>query len=213
MSYMNHIARVAAILLAFGTFEDAAAQRLREQAREHSVLRPGEPMLQPAPPGPHDPKSIEELSVGADVVIQARLQKLKSYVNDAGRRVLTDYLIVEPRILAGGFTGAPSPTPGVAAALIMTVFGGEIVLEGVTVRALSQNLDAIHEKREYLLFLRSDSKQGRYSIYNGGIFDVSSGELTPLLKLGHEFFKDTTREKRVNEAISRIQAARGRTPR
>jgi hypothetical protein len=172
--------------------EIAAAQNLRElaraQAREHS----GMSLEQTAPPGDYWPKSIGELAREADVVLQAKLSRISSYLGANEDRILTDYSILGPRLIAGRLPNMATGTPGtVVGPLVLTVYGGEATVEGVLIRGVDNNREAIKDGGEYLLFLRQSRRReiGRYEIYYGGVFEILQSKVSPLLKQGDIVFK------------------------
>jgi hypothetical protein len=150
--------------------------------------------VQPASPAHYEPKTIEELTREAEVVVQATLVLARSYVTPRADRVLTDYSIVTPTVLAGR---SPVSTPnrdGTAPALILTVYGGEVVLEAVTVRGLDTNREPITSGGQYLLFLMPSrsGQAGHYEIYYGGIFEIGAGNARALISDRDRVFKDAT---------------------
>ena len=168
-------------------------------------------MEQPAPPGDYAPKTFEELSKECDVVVQGKLVVIKSYLAPSEDRVLTDYRLVAPKVLAGTFNVVASPTPGPGVPLTVTVYGGEVQLEGVHVRSTDNNRDPILEGRDYLLFLRQSRQKGPglYEIYYAGIFEAAGNRLKPLLKRGDEVF-DGSKNASLQEVVERLQKAKGR---
>jgi hypothetical protein len=186
----------------------AAAQNLRELAREQAIRNPGVPLVRPAPPGDYWPKAVEELAREADIVLQAKLTRINSYLSSTEDRVLTDYSILGPDVIAGRLRLPPMQIPGKTVPLIVSVYGGEVVVEGVPIRVTDQNFEAIKDGRQYLLFLKQSrrAEPGRYEIYYGGIFEISQEEVKPLLKRADDVFKGTV-DARVNDLVARIRAA------
>ena len=130
-----------------------SAQNLRELAREQAKRNPGEPLLQPASPAHYEPKTIEKLTREASVVVQTTLVQTRSYLGPQADRVLTDYSMVTPKFLVGRAPVLTPSRPGMVPALILTTFGGEVVLDGVTVRGTDTNREPITSGAQYLLFL------------------------------------------------------------
>ena len=181
---------------------------LLDQARKQSMENPGVPLNQPAPPGDYWPTEIATVSREATVVLVARLSKLKSYVAPGGDHILTDYEIRAPRVIAGAFAMVAKGRPGQGTPLILTVYGGDVVLVGVQVRGTDYNREAINDGAEFLLFLRETpgKEPGRYQIHYGAIFEVSGQSARPLLKGADEVFKGTI-DPQLKEMIARVQAA------
>jgi len=188
----------------------ARAMQLREWAREYARNYPGEPMPHPPAP-PWDwpwPKPLEELAREADVVLQAKLVRIGSYIAPSGDRLLTDYSMQDQQVIAGRLPVLATPTPGAAVPLILTVWGGEAVVEGVLVRGTDQNFEAIKEGGLYFLFLRPSrrAEPGRYEIHYGGIFELVQDTLKPLYKGGDAVFKDAAGAP-LRDLLPRIQKA------
>ena len=198
----------ASLLIVLVTCAGATAQNLRERARAQAKRNPGEPLLQPASPAHYEPKTIPELTREADVVMQATLVLARSYVTADADRVLTDYSIVAPTVLAGR---SPALTPSraeTAPAFILTTYGGEVVLEGVTVRGFDTNREPITNGGQYLLFLRPSrsGQAGQYEIYYGGIFEIARGNARALIRDRDRVFKDAANAP-LPSLLNQIRAA------
>ena len=139
---------------------EAGGQKLRELARAHSQKYPGTPLLQVGPLGDYLPKTIEELTREAEVVLHARLVRLKSYVGADGERVLSDFAIRDNLMLAARTADAAAAVQGASQTLIVTEFGGELMIEGVEVRSSAGGRAAITDGGEYLLFLKNARRPG-----------------------------------------------------
>jgi hypothetical protein len=164
--------------------------------------------LQPASPAHFEPKTIEALTREAEVVVQATLVLARSYVSPQADRVLTDYAIVTPTILAGRSPVSTPSRAGTAPALILTVYGGEVVLEGVTVRGFDTSREPITNGGQYLLFLMPSrsGQAGQYEIYYGGIFEIGAGNARALIRERDRVFKDAA-DVSLRSLLDRIQAA------
>jgi hypothetical protein len=197
---------VVANILSFSQI--TTAQDLRDLARDQARRNPGVPLEQPAPPGDYRPKTIEELTKEADLVVLAKLSRLRSYLSASADRVLTDYSIVESRVIAGQLPVLTTQKPGTELPLTLTVFGGEINVDGVVVRGTDNNRDAISDSGQYVLFLRKSRQPGagRYEIYYGGIFEVLHDKVKPLLKRAAVVFGGTI-DASPEEFISRVEAS------
>jgi hypothetical protein len=203
------IVAVAMLIITSGAAEVAAVQRLREMARHHAITRPGTPMPIPAPPADYFPTTIEQVAREAQVILRARLSKTRSYLDSAGDRILTDYRILEPAIVAGHLSSTPSARPGTGPHPTLTVWGGEAVVEGVLVRASDGNREPIEEGKEYLLFLKGSEPldAARYVVYYGGIFEISETTARPLLRSAETIFKGAT-DGTLTDLLTRIRAGR-----
>jgi hypothetical protein len=178
-----------------------ASPTLRDRARE-SGGKPLELRGISMPSGP--PKSIEALTVEADVVLLARLSRRNSYLSPNEYHLYTDFVINEPRVISGNLV-LPSAAPRAATPLVITLLGGEIVIEGVPVRYLNDNFSAMVDG-EYLLFLKRDQDVGRFQIYERGIFRLDGQLVKPLAREADDMFPDL-RGASVPALISRVENA------
>ena len=185
-----------------------AQTNLRELARNQALRDPGVPILLPSPPAGYAAKSLGQLAKESAIVVEARLVRLRSYLWESNDRVLTDYSLEQPDMIVGAAPTLTSEKPGGTARLIVTVYGGEISLDGVTVRATETNREPIDEHATYLLFLMKSRAGGlgHYEIYDGAIFEVQGPKIRPLAKNGTDIFKwalDTPRA----DVLTEIRAA------
>ena len=193
----------------FAPSGEAGAQTLGELVKVYAQQYPGTPMIQVSPLGDYVPKTIEELTREADIVIHARLMRLKSYVGADGRNVLSDFAIRDHLLLAAQSSEAAAAVQGnVTAPLIVTVDGGEVIIDGVHVQSYDANRRSITDGGEYLVFLKKARQPGagRYELYYGAVFLVEQGKLKPLLRDGNRVFKDAY-EAGLPEVVSQIEAA------
>ena len=196
------------LLIVLVTCAGATAQNLRELAREQAKRNPGEPLLQPASPAHYEPKTIEKLTREASVVVQTTLVQTRSYLGSQADRVLTDYSMVTPKFLVGRAPVLTPSRPGMVPALILTTFGGEVVLDGVTVRGTDTNREPITSGAQHLLFLMPSraGQAGQYEIYYGGIFEIARGNARALIRERDRVFKDAA-DAPLQTLLDRIQSA------
>src|SRR6185503_7599655 len=98
--------------------------------------------------------AVEELTKRSAVVLEARLSWRTTYINAADTAVVTVFAILPIHVLAGRVPPANSTTPGRPAPFVLETYGGEIVKNGVTVRAVSHDLEPLKHDGLYLLFLK-----------------------------------------------------------
>ena len=198
-----------------GFSRPAFGQELLEIARSHAIRYPGQPVRIPSAPGHYEPKTLEQLTHEAVAVVQATVSRVRSYVGGRrGDRVLTDYQITAPLVIAGQWPASVQVVPGPGTPLpVLTVFGGEVVLEGITVRAADVNRADIKDGGEYLIFLRPSRGANRageiaYEIYYGGIFEISGDQVLGLLNKANDVFADFLKDRpKGRELVARIQKA------
>ena len=198
---------IAVAMLVLSTH--AFGQRnLRESARELALRDPNGTMNLPASPEHLDATTVEHLARESIVVVTGRLVRKGSYLSRNEDYVRTDYYLTDVVVLRGRLTVRGGSVPGSPTPAIISAWGGEVVVEGVRIRAEDQNFEPIQEGLPYLLFLtpaRSPETRG-YDIYNAAIFEIESQKVKPLLKRGHQVFAwaaDVT----LPALISKIQSA------
>jgi hypothetical protein len=120
----------------------------------------------------------------ADLIVYGKLIHLKSYMNDAKTDIYTDYQIIPDRVLVDrSATGAKRP--GQAPPRIVTLYGGEITVNGTPVKVVDTSLSRWTEGANLLLFLGRTDDEDRYRLYgdDAGIFEIdSAGNVSSLLK-------------------------------
>jgi hypothetical protein len=137
--------------------------------------------------GEETPLPLAELSATADIVVDARLVSPRSYLSEDKTKIYTDYEIVPSRVLRSQIGDIlTSQKPGLRAPLRLTVLGGEITLEGRTIRATDGTRKFIKSGGRYLVFA-SRSKQDDHTFVAiggaAGLFEVQDdGHVGPLLK-------------------------------
>lgn len=186
----------------------ATGQTLRELARAQALKDASVVVVKPAAPVHLAPKTLQEMGREATVVVVARLVGQRTFLDPGGDRVLTNYFLREPDVVTGQPASRQEPTPGVGRELVLTVLGGEVLVDGVTVRTIDQNREPIIEGSRYLLFLfpSRSTVTGEYEVYNGGIFDVSTGRLKGLFQDSPHIFAGTE-GLRLAEARARLRGA------
>ena len=189
--------------LGFGlAVSEAGAQTISDRLKDPS-RKPGTPVVIGTLGEPR-PLSVEELTKRSDLILEGRVSWLKSYINVEDTAVITDYTIVPIRVLAGTVPGA-TRQPGVATPLRLSVYGGEVIRDGVTIRAESHDLESLKSSGFYLFFLKKFGKEpGVYTIYNAGVFELSDNIVRPLARQ-EDLYKDFS--KPYSEVVTRIMAA------
>jgi len=113
------------------------------------------------------------------LVVEASLWRGESFLAGSDEdRVITEYSIVVTNVLAG----EPPGKNKVSIPLTLTMHRGEVVVEGVVVRNIDTNFGEIVHGAEHLMFLRTSRPpvDGRYEVYNGGIFQIADGHARSL---------------------------------
>jgi hypothetical protein len=209
MSFRKMVICLAMFAATFDVLEMAVgAQNLRELAREQAQRKPGVPLDQPSAPRHFRSKTIEELAKEADVVLQGKLSRINSYLAPREDRVLTAYSISVIDVIAGRMPTLSTPTPGSAVLLILTVYGGEVLVEGVLIRGRDNNREDITDGGQYLMFLRPSRppEQGHYEIYYGGIFEIQHDKMRSIFHQANEAFRGWI-DARPQDLMLRIRTA------
>jgi hypothetical protein len=185
-----------------------APQELNERARDFAKKYPGEVMMVPGPLSDYPRKTVAQFTREADVVFHGRLIKLNTYISEDGRQVVSDYAIRDSRLLAARSDEAYSRAVDAAKPRTVTLTGGELLLEGVTVRGASSVLRRVVDGGEYLLFLTPRQAGGvGYTVYSAGIFAVEGGRVRPLHVQAEYLHKDAV-DAPLATVLEAIQAAR-----
>lgn len=198
---------LATVILTLAVTADGQ-RSLRELAREIALNDPNGIIRLPQSPEHHEAKSPEELSRDSVVVVTGRLVHKGSYLSPKENYVLTDYDVADVNVLNGTLPVRGATVPGPTPSLVVSVWGGEVVVHGVQIRAEDQNFHPIREGVPYLLFLtpaRSPESQG-YWIYGAAIFEIESQKVKPLLKRGNQVFA-WAEDVMLPELVARIQSA------
>jgi hypothetical protein len=150
--------------------------------------------------------TLAELVKASDLVVDANLVHVRTYVNDRDTDILTDFGIVPNRVLVGSVPVGVS-TPGATARLILATYGGEIVRDGVHVRATKHGLRPVTEGVRYLLFLKKWTAPGTYQLYNSAVFELSD-VAKPLAIQGADLFRDAA-NRPYSDLLKEIAAVAG----
>jgi hypothetical protein len=132
--------------------------------------------------------TLAELVKGSDLVVDANVARVRTYANDRDTDILTDFTILPNRVLVGSVPVGVS-TPGATAGLMLATYGGEIVREGVHVRAMDYSMRPLTEGVRYLLFLKKWKAPSTYEIYNAAAFELSD-VAKPMARHGADLFHD-----------------------
>lgn len=178
---------------------DADAQTIREIAR----TRPTNPIVR-GRMSDIEPATLQQLARGADLVLDATVVRLQSYLTPDEDNVLTDYQVVPTRVLLGRVTTART-TPGTVSPLIVTTYGGDITIDGFTVSVVDHALKRLESGRRYLLFLDRFGAEGHYQLHKAGAFQVDDQDLKSIVTRDKHVFEDITQTP-FNQAVQLIGA-------
>jgi hypothetical protein len=169
---------IAVVLCDSTVFAQTISDRIYDPLR-----KPGAPVII-GTLGEPTPLSIDEMTKRSDLVVETKLSRVKTYINAADTAVITDFEMSPTEMFVGTL-------PPLGRTLVLTTYGGELVKDGITVRAENHNLGELKENVTYLLFLkRFGSEPDAYQIYNVGAFERSGDTARPLARDGADLFKD-----------------------
>lgn len=155
------------------------------------------------------PATLDELTAGADLVLEATVTRVRSYLTADEENVLTDYQLTPTRVLAGHLPAA-LPVPGSSTPLILTVYGGDLTIDGFSVSVVDHSVKRPESGHRYLLFLQKFGAPGQYQLHRAGAFEVSGQELKGLVTRGDkEAFSDIVAHP-YDQILSRVTMLAGR---
>jgi hypothetical protein len=118
------------------------------------------------------PKStMQDLVSGASVILDATLTRSRSYLTADQQDILTDYEIAPNSVLAGSLV-ASRTAPGPSSPLILTMYGGDLEIEGTRVSVVDYSLALPRNGGRYLLFLQPFGNHGQFQLYRAGAFQI-----------------------------------------
>lgn len=128
------------------------------------------------------PVSLEQLVAEADLIVRGRVTQTKSHLSEDQYDIYTDYEILPYEILASTGTEPGRQMPG-PAALVVTRYGGRMILHGVPIEVRDTNLPPFEAGAELVLFLKRKIPGTGYTVVREmGAFAVESGHVRPLVK-------------------------------
>lgn len=125
---------------------------------------------------------IETLAKESTLVVVGRLVWSKSYLTADEMNVLSDYSIVPEKVLLGTLPLSQGK-PGTLATPTLTVYGGDVKIDGITVTVVDHNVELPRSGERFLLFLRPfGGGLNCYQVVRGAIFEIHSESMRALLK-------------------------------
>ncbi len=188
--WLSVVAIAACVPTLFG--DPASAQDTRNLRAQVEEFRRGERKgVGSSSMRDYTPRTIEQLTADADLVLVGTLKPTQSYLSPNEQDVLTDYAISEYRILAGALMATPGPL-GTVTPPVLTMVGGEMMLDGVPARTTNFNFEPFDEGR-YLLFLaRSGKEPWRYRLAHAGVFALNGEQVRPMLNQSDDVYINMT---------------------
>ena len=125
--------------------------------------------------------SVDEVLAQADTVVRGVVGQPRSYMSDDQRDVYTDYPVLNPIILYQAQM-VTSPTPGVVSAVIVTLLGGTVTVNGLAFIVRVDGLPSLQPGAEGLFLLKRDGDKYRIAGTIYGAFRIVSERLVPLTR-------------------------------
>ena len=110
-----------------------------------------------------------------DLVARGNLTNPKSYLSQDGHHIYTEYELVPNRVVSDRAGVSTQAKPGVPPRITVTLYGGELVIDGTNVSVTDGTRDSWSEGADLLLFLTRKSSDGgvyRFEVGAPGIFEV-----------------------------------------
>jgi hypothetical protein len=180
-----------------------------ERVRAKVADRTNEPIMVVGTHRDFTAMPLEQLARESQLVLVATLQWKRSYLTPDERHIETDFRIVPNQIISGQFPASVTATPTQTYESILTVSGGDVMLEGRTVTEPDSRREMPVNNHRYLLFLVPFGPQpARYQIQNVGIFELKdNGTLRSLLKGDHRNGYEDITDLPTNEILTQIRQA------
>lgn len=131
------------------------------------------------------PVPIATLAAHSDLVVTGRLVRVRSYLAPNKKEIFTDFSIQPNQVLLERSKDVRS-TSGQRSAMVLTVFGGQITLNGTQVTMVDETMKPINDQGEFLVFVTHvQSQPNNFQLAEGsaGLFELIAGQrVEPLYK-------------------------------
>jgi hypothetical protein len=157
-----------------------------------------------------DPIPLEDLTLKADFVAEAKLIRLKSRLSDDRTTIVTDYQIFPNRVILNR-AKVTLASPGQQNPLILTLVGGELVLDGTKVTVQDVKRNPWPEDAQMLVFLKKAKRSNQFEPYgeNAGLFRILDGDRIEAV-LKHRYAGLEMKDVSLENVIGRIHAIASR---
>jgi hypothetical protein len=130
------------------------------------------------------PVPIELIISRADLIVHGTVTPLRTYLSDDQREVFTEYQVTPARTLFQRSV-PQARAPGAAAPVVLTIWGGRTVLEGVEVVLKDRDAPVFEAASEYVLFMtENEARPGAFRLVTdvAGVLGVVDGRVQMLSK-------------------------------
>jgi hypothetical protein len=124
--------------------------------------------------------SLEQLAAGADLVLEGRLTHPRSYLSE-DKHIYTDYQIRPGRVLVDRNSFFTRATPGAPTTLVVTLYGGEVVVNGISATLVDHSYVKRPSEGRYLMFLRNKpDRPNEFEVAgsSAGLFAIDANNTT-----------------------------------
>jgi hypothetical protein len=156
-----------------------------------------------------EPVALADLAAGADLIVHGRLIRQRSYLTDAKTDVYTDYEVKPERVIVDRAGPSTLKSPGPTAPIIVTIYGGELVVDGTQVRFEDKSLAKSNLNSDLLMFLkRLKGETNKFEPYGGsaGLFQIEAGGQRVRSLLSHSEKDRELGQLTLSEVIDRVRA-------
>jgi len=129
------------------------------------------------------PIPLRELAQRAQIIVEAEVRPIRTYLSADQCDVLTDFAIVPTAVVAGAMPARTTPGPQ---PFVVTQFGGEMLVNGVLVTAGELDLPVFTAGERLVLFLRPSLRdKTKFELMGdvSGAFRIQqNGRVAPMMK-------------------------------
>jgi hypothetical protein len=131
------------------------------------------------PSGP--PPSLDRLLQATDLIVRGVVGSPRSYLSDDQTEVLTDYSIVDPKVMYQRNELGPRKE---SRAVTITLLGGTVEINGLTFTSGHAALPELTPGSEGVFCLKTVGNRNNIALRYFGAFDVRGTQLVPLVRMG-----------------------------
>ena len=131
------------------------------------------------------PISIEALAAGSELALEGKLIPLQSYLSEDKRHILSDYEIQPGRVFIDRKTSFSRAAPGPANRLTLTLYGGQVEIEGTSVTLVDRSFSKRPAAGRYLMFLvEKPNARNAFQLFGGaaGLFAINGKDVVTSLR-------------------------------
>lgn len=129
---------------------------------------------------------LEDLAAAADLIVVGKLLNPHSYLDARQTDVYTDYELRVEHVIRDRLGGSQVKRPGPTPPIIVTIYGGDLIVDGTPVHFVDMSLIRWKQDASLLLFLVShrQGKENGFEVCGGpaGIFEVDGARVKSALK-------------------------------